>query len=266
MINGNIITPFGGLRAFGGNTARVQAYIDASGLDDDTIIGAMNVLDQVIIDNSFGAEFKFLYLFVGGTAALHKWNFMDPRDLDAAYRLTFNGTAVHDANGWKPNGANGWADTYLPSTSLAQNDMHLSIFTNDTSGPSGTEIGEETIGSKRSKISLSIGGPGYWSVNSGTENILGVVDKNAYYWANRNSSTTGQFYKNGTEIDTSTATSVIMSGDNFYLGARNQGNTASLFSNRRLATVTSGKSFSAANQAIWNTALNVFNTSLSRGN
>ena len=50
---------------------------------------------------------------VGGTATSHKFNLKDPRDLDAAYRLVFNGGWVHSSTGALPNGTTGYADTKM---------------------------------------------------------------------------------------------------------------------------------------------------------
>jgi len=60
-----------------------------------------------------------VYPFVGGTAFTHKWNLKDPRNLDAAYRLTFS-DGSHSSMGYgvATNGAN----TYLiPSSVLTKN-------------------------------------------------------------------------------------------------------------------------------------------------
>lgn len=60
-----------------------------------------------------------VYGFVGGTAASHKWNWKDLRDVDAAFRLTYGGTVTHSANGMQGNGTTGFANTNLnPATSL----------------------------------------------------------------------------------------------------------------------------------------------------
>ena len=65
---------------------------------------------------------KALYPFVGGTATSHKFNLKDPRDLDAAYRLVFNGGWVHSSTGAKPNGTTGYARTFLiPKTTFGRN-------------------------------------------------------------------------------------------------------------------------------------------------
>ena len=53
------------------------------------------------------------YPFIGGTADAHKFNGKDPRDLDAAYRITWYGGMTHDYEGIKPNGSNAFGNTHL---------------------------------------------------------------------------------------------------------------------------------------------------------
>jgi hypothetical protein len=63
---------------------------------------------------------KAVYPFVGGTATTHKFNLKDPRDLDAAFRLTFFGGITHSSTGITGNGTNGYFDTFLnPSTEFS---------------------------------------------------------------------------------------------------------------------------------------------------
>ena len=72
---------------------------------------------------------KAIYPFVGGSAASHKFNLKDPRDLDAAFRLAFNGGWTHASTGAKPNGSNGWANTYFnPSLNLTTSNGHHSAY------------------------------------------------------------------------------------------------------------------------------------------
>lgn len=76
-----------------------------------------------------------IYPFIGGTAGSHKYNLKDPRDLDAAFRLTFHGAATHNISG-VTFGVNGYAKTQLqPSVSLSLNNSHLSNYhTTNTDG------------------------------------------------------------------------------------------------------------------------------------
>jgi len=94
-------------------TTRTTAFATATGITDVTILGALNTFDLGLISNGLDTKMKALYPLVGGTASTHKYNFMDARDLDAAFRLQFNGGWVHDSNGVKGNGTNTYMDTFF---------------------------------------------------------------------------------------------------------------------------------------------------------
>ena len=90
-----------------------QAFITAASITDPTQQSAIN---QLVVDlKGYGVwtKMKALYPFVGGTAAQHKWNLKDPRDLDAAFRLTFTNAWTHASTGMTPNGTSAFANTFL---------------------------------------------------------------------------------------------------------------------------------------------------------
>jgi len=90
-----------------------QAFITAAGITNSTQQNAINQLVLDLKSYSLWTEMNAIYPFVGGTATTHKYNLKDPRDLDAAYRLYFNGGWTHNSNGVSPNGINGYANTYF---------------------------------------------------------------------------------------------------------------------------------------------------------
>jgi len=85
-----------------------QAFLTAAGITDPTQITAVNNLTLGLKANSLWTKMVAVYPFVGGTATSHKWNLVDPRDLDAAYRITWNGGITHNASGVKGNGVDGF--------------------------------------------------------------------------------------------------------------------------------------------------------------
>jgi hypothetical protein len=90
------------------------------------------------------SKIRALYGFVGGTAASHKWNWKDMRDLDAAFRLQFFGGITHSNLGIKGNGTTGYANTFFtPSVSGVQGSTHLSVYCNENTSTDfdGAEIG-----------------------------------------------------------------------------------------------------------------------------
>lgn len=93
--------------------ADALAFINATGIVNLTQQIAINTLVIQLKTLGLWTKLRAIYPFVGGTASTHKFNLKDPRDLDAAFRLIFNGGWTHSANGALPNGTNANADTRL---------------------------------------------------------------------------------------------------------------------------------------------------------
>ena len=108
-----------------------QAFITAANITNST---QQNAINQLVLDlkaASIWTKMKAIYPFVGGTASTHKWNLKNPLDTNGAYRLVFNGSWVHSANGALPDGTTAWADTFLNAlTDLQQFSHHHSFYHN----------------------------------------------------------------------------------------------------------------------------------------
>jgi hypothetical protein len=86
--------------------------------------------------NHYVRSFKFyglwtksvgLYPFLGGTAAAHKFNLINPVDNDAAFRMAFNGTWTHDNTGAIPV-SSAYGDTKINADSnLPGNNVHVAL-------------------------------------------------------------------------------------------------------------------------------------------
>ena len=106
-------------------------------------------------------KIKALYGFVGGTAATHRWNWKDMRDLDAAFRIVWNGTVTHSALGAKGDGSTGYGETHLNfNTNFVLNNTHLSIYVIDGSSSNNQMIevgvGEQAVANRISTLSSGI--------------------------------------------------------------------------------------------------------------
>ncbi len=255
-----VINPY----AFGnGYTARTQAFISATGIVDNTIIAALNTLDLGLIANGLDSKMVALYPMVGGTATTHKYNFMDARDLDAAFRLTFNGGWTHSSTGAKPNGSTGYADTHLtPSSSLNQNSSHLSYYSRTTSNGTEVEIGcAGALGS--SIIEIRTAGTSYFKINTATFLTYTDSDSKGFYVANRSASNVTDGWKNGVKVATGSTASTQLPGNLLYLAAYSQGG-AVFFSTKECAFSTIGSGFTDAESLILYNLIQAFQTSLSR--
>ena len=97
-----------------------QAFITAAGITDPTQQSAINTLVVGLKTDGLWSSMMAIYPFVGGTASSHKYNLKDPRDLNAAYRLTFYGGWGHGSYGIAGNSTNTYADTNIVNYNLGQ--------------------------------------------------------------------------------------------------------------------------------------------------
>src|SRR5664279_417048 len=95
-----------------------QKFIDSSGITDSTQKLAINNLVGQLKNSSLWAKFMALYPVIGGTAGTTKWNLKDPRNLDAAYRLSFYGTPVYSDTGILFPTTVDYADTHLADSAI----------------------------------------------------------------------------------------------------------------------------------------------------
>lgn len=179
------------------------------------------------------------HLYVGTTAAAHKWNLKDLRDLDAAYRLTYPNGSTHSATGMQFNGSNQYANTHIvPSTA----------FTDEHSRSGAIYIRTNTMGAVTQIDFSSANGSSFFqfSARAATGNAIGRVASSAGLMQVANSDSRGfyglsqvttadsaRMYKNNLRIasiidNTATASS----GNKIPIGAQNSGGVLSGYSAR----------------------------------
>jgi len=190
-------------------------------------------------------KMKAIYPFIGGTASSHKWNLKDPRDSDAAFRLTFTGGWTHSSTGALPNATNTYAETYLtPSTSLSLNDTHLSFYSRTSSTGTYADMGSAGV---------TLNNDGYlqlllrWSdnifytqLNDVDFSDATVTNSQGYFIGSRRASNDAENYKNGTTVKTKTGSSTQLTNKKIFIGARNLTTGISNYSNRECAFATIG--------------------------
>ncbi len=86
----------------GGYDTNAQAFITAAGITDAGQKSAVNTLVLSLKSGNIWSKMKAVYPFVGGTATSHKFNLIDPRDLNAAFRLSFVNGWTHSSTGVLP--------------------------------------------------------------------------------------------------------------------------------------------------------------------
>ena len=249
--------------------ADAQAFITAAAITDPTQQTAINTLVKGMKADGTWTKMKAIYPFVGGTASTHKWNLKDPRDLDAAFRLVFNGGWTHSSNGATPNGTNGYADTKLvPSSVLAQNSSHLSYYSRTASAAS--VAGE--IGSVKTTVTHSYfhthlrytGDIYYMLLASNTSPIVSNNTSQGFFNGSRTNSTSIAHFRNGVNLGNALSPSVALNSLNVFLGALNIDGTAANFSTKQTAFSSIGDGLTDTEAANLYTRVQAFQTSLSR--
>jgi hypothetical protein len=246
-------------------TARTSAFATATGITDTTILGALNTFDLGLISNGLDSKMKAIYPFVGGTSSTHKYNFLDPRDLDIAFRLSFLGGWTHSSTGAKPNGTNAYANTFLsPSSQLSLNSTHLAYYSRTNSNGTEVEMGSEQVGNG-SLLEIRTSGTTYFRINSGGAYAT-YSDSNsqAFYIANRTASNVINGWRNSTKVASGTTASTSLQGTYIYLGAFNQDTNSLYFSTKETAFSSIGSGLSDSEASTFYSLVNTMQTTLSR--
>lgn len=267
MLRVNHLSGFNKVRS--GFDVNAQAFITAAGITDATQKTAINEL--VIALKGFGiwTLCDAIYPFVGGTSTTHKYNLKSPQDTDGAYRIAWSGTVTHDANGITSNGTDGYGDTKYNGNGAGRNDnSHMGVYVRNNSAGDKTEI------------SAYNGLSAYWSIKArnGTDTtthgiyrfttdgiitVAGVTDSRGFSMNVRRGATDGEAYKNGSSVGTdSTNSAEDIPNSNVHICKR--GDAATSFSDRNIAFATLGQALSDAQAGNYYTAVQAFQTTLSR--
>lgn len=245
--------------------ADALAFITAASITDNTQKTAINTLVTDLKTYNIWTKMKALYPFVGGTAAQHRFNLKDPRDLDAAYRLVFYGGWTHSSTGALPNGTNGYADTFLNNNVLGQNNISISTYLGeDNPGNPSTTC---AIGSFNGNHGSSIYPGGnttntLFIINGSSNNIRVNTDNKSrgLYLASKTTSTSFVHVRgNKTNVTFTTNSNITGSFKLSKIGDYNGD-----YSRQQQAFASIGDGLSDTEASNFYTAVQNFNTTLNR--
>lgn len=264
--------------AAGGYDADAQAFFTAAGITDTTQKDAVNAMVVSLkasapTNTSLWSKFLAIYPFVGSTSSQMMYNLKDPRNLDAAYRLTFNGSYSFTSQGLDPSG-NTFANTFItPSTSynsggqtFGQNNASYWFYAN--SPTTGTyECLYGACDNSNNYIFLMNGVfAEYLALNS--NNVQNSSSKFTTYTGlmgySRIASNEFKGYTRGALALTRSQNSITPNALNVYLHAANASGTAKDFSTQTCAFAGIATGMDAAEVAALNTIIHTCQTSLSR--
>ncbi len=136
--NGNIPTDTTVIVSY--DTA-AQSFFTAAAITDTTQMRAIDNLVIQLKKDSLWNKFLAIYPMVGASATAVKFNLKDPRDEDAAYRLTFYGSPVFSATGVLFPTTADYADTHLSDSAIGSYYSAISYYSTTQNTISGYDMG-----------------------------------------------------------------------------------------------------------------------------
>ena len=224
-------------------------------------------VNQLVLDlkaNSLWTPMKAIYPMVGASAAACAQNLKS-----SSFTGTFTSGWTFASTGVTPNGTSAYMDTGLiPSVDLTQNSTHLSYYsrTNSLVGSVidiGTSTGT-TGTSFRTYIIMYFSGASYSNINSASDTVVTTMtNTQKFVLAYRNNSLNFVNQVNSTK-QTLVSVSGGLSDKPFYIGAWNRNGTADNFSLRQTAFNSIGDGLTDTEASNFYTAVQAFQTTLSR--
>lgn len=249
--------------------ADAQAFFTAASITNDTQKSAVNQLVLNLKSYNIWTKMKAIYPVVGGSASAHAVNLKSP----GTYNLTFSTGWTHSSTGMLPNGSSSYADTLLAtSTAFAvDHNKHLSFYsrTNAVTAASSSSIGSDNATTGFCRFSIRQSGNSRASVFGGTNGTAiaaAETDSRGFYQASRMNATSSAFYKNGVNIANGASANGTTSQitQTLLIAAARSGAGIVYYDNKECAFASIGDSLDATETANFYTAVQAYQTTLSR--
>jgi hypothetical protein len=242
-------------------TAFFQRVSDAGGTLSETEQVAILTLVSNLKDDGIWDKMKAIYPMVGASSAACSRNLKSDN-----FNGTFNGGWTFSSTGVTPNGTNAYLDTNLnPSLNLTQNNVSFALYSRANTDGIKCDIGCTdssnisrliTIYARQSNVINA-------DINSLTSRIsVANTDSRGFYLTSRLANNIFKLFKNTNNIGSSTITdNSNLPNFNLYLGGIP---FFSQFSDRQYAFTSIGDGLSDTESSNFYTAVQAFNTTLSR--
>lgn len=230
--------------------------------------GTLSATEQLAIDtlvkqmklDGIWSKMKAIYPMVGASSAACAQNLKS-----SSFTGTFNGGWTFASNGVTPNGSNAFMDTGLNAFSELQlNSVHFSNYLPNFTTTNGADIGV-IVSSDGLYAFYDAFGASFIRTND-QENTFSTSQgtANGFRIVTRTASNLSKSYVNNTNTYTSSEPSNAVPNNNIYLSARNSSGSASNFSNRRQSFASIGDGLNDTEASNLYTAVQAFQTTLSR--
>jgi hypothetical protein len=210
---------------------------------------------------------KAIYPMVGASAAACAQNLKS-----SSFTGTFTSGWTFASTGVTGNGTSAYMDTGLvPNVTLSQNSVHLSYYRRTTQAISKALMGTISTTGGTNRITLA---PNYDSVNNNISEIVSLNNQQSsasisalgLILGSRVLSTEFKIFANGTSVNTVTRTSMALTNLTFTIkiGAINVGASIFDYTNNQCAFSSIGDGLTPTQNSDFYTAVQAFQTTLSR--
>jgi len=251
--------------------ADAEAYIDAvvaTGVTfTDAEKGYINDFFLELKSESIYTKFYFIYLFLGATAAAHKFNAVNPLDSDAAHRMLFTGSPTHNVNGVTFNGSTQYGDTrFQPSIDMAQDSKNYTVYvkSNGTGFVFGAQNGTPPYAADKLSGNFASGGLVYWGTSGIGDTVTTPSPNTGIFSVNRDTSTNETVKRNDALLDTFATASSNNNTNYMYLGARNFGAGPNSYNACNIAYFSGASELTGAEETVLYNAITTLNTAFGR--
>lgn len=273
--------------AYIGSTAINKVYIGStevwSSFDPDaaaffarvtTAGGSLSATEQTAVNtlviqmkaDGIWSKMKAVYPMVGASAAACAQNLKS-----SSFTGTFTSGWTFASTGATPNGTSAYFNTTLsPNGNLMATSTHISYYSRTlTTTNAGIEAGVWDSGFLNGiQMALNRSGVGTYLIintNSGTQINSATQDSDGFFIGTRTANNFVEYFKNNSSIGTNSNTYTTgLSSNNIYIGAGNDFGTASKFSSKECGFSSIGDGLSSAEASDFYTAVQAFQTTLSR--
>jgi hypothetical protein len=241
--------------------ASLSTWLSAIGKTYNEVKTAVcDFVTNIKLEGITGGSNAAMYLPIGNAAAQRKYNFWNPADTNAAFRLTFNGGISFTNFAIVGNGVNGYSDTHFsPIANGSASSMSFAIDSGQNI-TGGTQVMGVRAGGGFIRMFILFGTS--IQIATSTQIIYAGTNKGLFV-SRRAASNQNQSYRDGVSLGSSTATFTPPTA-NFYLNAVNtEGVGAQLFAQHpvNFAFVT-GQGWSDAQAVALNTHYQTLKTAL----
>ena len=247
-------------KMFGGGGGAIDAdalnFISTASITDLTQQSAINQLVLDLKSYSIWSKLHALYPIVGGNSLAHSYNLIDTSN----YQITFNGGWTHSLNGALPNGTNGYADTgFNPLLNYDSIDSYGLGFYSRTNNFSSTKSDFGSNSAGLYSYTRYDASSGYINVFNG-EKTVSVSDSRGLF-SFVNDGVNRIMKRNQSTLISTTGGAITFPNSNILFSCRT---STTVFGNREMALLFISKSMSSTDIDNLYTAVQTYQTALSR--